>query len=62
MTNDTTKTADAPPSTNVPCTNPAHSPPTLGTYRPGAHQYICPTCKHVTTFTVDPAFCVGKGT
>jgi hypothetical protein len=45
MTNDTTKTADAPPSTNVPCTNPAHSPPTLGTYRPGgpplpANYYI----------------------
>lgn len=62
MTSPTTKTADAPASTNVPCMNPAHSPPTLGVYRPGAHQYICPSCKHVTTFTVEPSFCVGKGT
>jgi hypothetical protein len=48
---------DAPndPWTKPACHSTEHNPPNMMVFRPGRYQWTCPSCGHVTTFTV-PGF------
>lgn len=39
------------------CLNPSHNPPSHRVYSPGEYEHTCPSCGHVTRFTVPLIFC-----
>lgn len=39
------------------CRSLEHSPPSMMVYKPGTYEWTCPTCGHVTRFTVPPVTC-----
>jgi hypothetical protein len=46
----TRKIADLPDE-NI-CRDPEHDPPSMMVFKPGVYEHTCPTCGHVTEFTV----------
>lgn len=38
-----------------PCDHPEHFPPNMIVLEPGCYEWVCPSCGHITRFTV-PSF------
>lgn len=47
------KIADVP----TPCLSPSHNPPSHIVLPPGTYRHTCPSCGHVSTFTVYGTIC-----
>ena len=39
------------------CMSPEHNPPSMMVLKPGLHRWQCPSCGHVTNFTVPEVTC-----
>lgn len=40
-----------------PCLHPEHNPPNSIVLSPGTYKHTCPSCGHVTVFTVPSITC-----
>lgn len=34
------------------CKDPDHFPPRMMVFKPGTYEHTCPTCDHITVFTI----------
>lgn len=44
-------------SFNKPCMHPEHLPAKHRVFDPGEYEHTCPSCGHITRFTVPLIFC-----
>lgn len=50
------KKIDDPKLPERPCPSREHNPPAHMVYKPGTYEWTCPTCGHVTRFTVQGVY------